>query len=77
MLVDPTLLDTALGAAKEAGFPTDRMFLFDDVEGQTTQSVRDWRRILGSEEDARAWQWRSMSAEESRTKTAVLNYSSG
>lgn len=77
MLVDPTLLDTALGAAKEAGFPIDHMFLFDDTERPNMHGIRDWRTILGSEKEAETWRWRSLSSEQARTKTAVLNYSSG
>lgn len=75
MLVDPSLLDIALLGAEKAGFPKDRIYLFDDEECQSRNGLTDWRTLLGSLEDAQPW--RRMSMEESKTRTAVLNYSSG
>lgn len=77
MLVEPALLDVALAAADRAGLPRHRMFLFSDEECKTTHGVRDWRSMLGGEEQSRNFNWPSMTAEESKKRTAVLNYSSG
>ncbi len=75
MLVDPSLLDIALQGAEKAGFPKDRIYLFNDEECQSTNGLKDWRALLGPSEETQSW--RRMSTEESKTRTAVLNYSSG
>lgn len=77
ILVDPGLLGNALKAADKVGFPHDRIFLFSDQPCGTQEGVQDWSSFLSTPEAARDWQWHRMSPEESRTKTAVLNYSSG
>merc|ERR1712014_380527 len=41
------------------------------------QGVRDWRGFISSEKEAQSWRWHRMSSRESKTRTAVLNYSSG
>ena len=77
VFVEPQFLDVVLQAAEKNGVGKERIFLFGDRELQSVQGVRDWRTILGSEEEASRYQWRRMSAQESKTTTAVLNYSSG
>ncbi|KAK3707633.1 hypothetical protein LTR37_011981 [Vermiconidia calcicola] len=77
IFAEPPFLDTVLKAADKVGLSRDRIFLFDDKPCEAQQGVQDWQRILGSEKEAERWQWRRMSPEESRTRTAVLNYSSG
>jgi len=77
MLVEPTLLDVALQAAAKVNFPKDRIFLFSDEPCEVIHGIQDWSTFLGTSEEARDWKWRTMSNEESRTRTAVLNYSSG
>lgn len=56
-LVHPTLLETAIAAAKQANVSMERLFLFSDAECSTTCGVHDWRSILASEEEAESWQW--------------------
>lgn len=77
MLVDPLLLRTALEAADKAKFPQDRIFLFSDDECSPSQGLKDWRTVLGSPEESEKWQRKSFTVEESKNRTAVLNYSSG
>lgn len=77
LLIDPTLLDVALEGAAKANFPKDRIFLFNDDPCESVQGLKDWHSILGSEEEARNWRWRSMSSDEAVSRTAVLNFSSG
>lgn len=77
VLVEPMFLDTVLKATERAGLPRDRIYLFSDKPCETQDGIRDWRTMFGSEEEAERWQWRRMSAEESKSTTAVLNYSSG
>ena len=77
MLVEPVLLKTALEAADKAKFPRDRIFLFSDDECAPIQGLKDWRTMLGSPEESEKWQWKSLNAEQSKNRTAVLNYSSG
>ncbi|KAF2084658.1 4-coumarate-CoA ligase [Saccharata proteae CBS 121410] len=77
IFVEPTLLHVLLQAASKTDFPTDRIWLFSDIECQTTNSIKDWRTMLASSADAGNWHWRHLNAEQSRTTTAVLNYSSG
>ena len=77
ILVEPTLLNTAIAAAAEAGFPRERLFLFDDQECSDTGGVRDWRTMLAGEIESENWWWRTLSHEEASRKIAVLNYSSG
>lgn len=77
VFVEPQFLDVVLQAAEKNGLSKDRIFLFSDRECNTSRGVRDWRTILGSEEEASRHQWRRMTAQESKTTTAVLNYSSG
>lgn len=76
-LVEPQFLDIVLQAAQKNKFPKERIFLFSDKPCETLKGVKDWRSILGSEQEAQNWQWHRMSPHESKTRTAVLNYSSG
>lgn len=77
ILVEPVLLDIALEAANLAKFSKDRIFLFSDEPCQPIRGIQDWSTFLGTAEEAQQWKWERMSEEESRTRTAVLNYSSG
>ncbi|TKA24593.1 hypothetical protein B0A50_06353 [Salinomyces thailandicus] len=77
VLVEPKFLDVVLKAARKSNFPLDRIYLFDDKPCEELQGVKDWRKMLGSEQEARSWQWHRMSPQESKTRTAALNYSSG
>ncbi|OQO14039.1 hypothetical protein B0A48_00915 [Cryoendolithus antarcticus] len=77
VFVEPKFLDIVLQAADKAKFPRDRIYLFDDKPLQAQNGVKDWRSMLGSEQEGQGWQWRRMSARDSKTRTAALNYSSG
>jgi acyl-CoA synthetase (AMP-forming)/AMP-acid ligase II len=77
VFVEPQFLDMVLQAAEKNGMPKERIFLFSDRSCEPLKGVKDWRSILGSEDEARSYRWRRMSAQESKTTTAVLNYSSG
>lgn len=77
MLVDPLLLEVALGAADKAKFPRNRIFLFSDDECSPIQGLKDWRTMISSAEESENWQWKSFNPEQSKNRTAVLNYSSG
>ncbi|KAF2483340.1 4-coumarate-CoA ligase [Neohortaea acidophila] len=77
LLVEPMFLDTVLQAAKKAGLARDRIYLFSDKPCQTTQGIKDWRTLFGSDDEAESWQWHGMSQQESQRTVAALNYSSG
>jgi 4-coumarate--CoA ligase len=77
MLVEPPLLKVALEAAQRINFPKDKIYLFSDSPCRQTAGIQDWSTLLPSLEDSEKWQWHKMSPQESRTRVAVLNYSSG
>lgn len=77
VLVEPKFLDVVLQAAQKHDFPRERIYLFSDEPCKEQQGVKDWSTLLGSEKEAEGWQWHRMSSQESKTRTAVLNYSSG
>ncbi|KAJ4293549.1 hypothetical protein N0V90_008832 [Kalmusia sp. IMI 367209] len=77
ILVDPSLLQTLLEAARKIRFPTDRIFLFSDKEMGAVEGIKDWRSLLPSVSQAESWKWHQMDATQSRTTVAALNYSSG
>lgn len=77
ILVEPMFLDTVLKATQRTGFPRERIYLFSDKPCNPTKGIEDWRSMLGSDREAEKWQWHRMNAIESKTTTAVLNYSSG
>lgn len=77
ILVEPPLLQTLLEAASKTQFPTDRIFLFSDKPNEPLEGIRDWRSFLISASAAESWKWDQMSADQSRSNVAALNYSSG
>lgn len=77
VFVEPQFLDIVLQAADKNGISRKRIFLLSDRVCEPLRDVQDWRTILGSENEAEKHQWHRMSAQESKTTTAVLNYSSG
>ena len=77
VLVEPKCLDVVLLAADKVGLPRERIFLFDDKPCSTVRDISDWRTMLATESEAEHWQWHRMSPQESKTRVAVLNYSSG
>jgi 4-coumarate--CoA ligase len=77
VLIHPSLLDTGLAAAKEAGVPADRLFIFSDTEQPTTKGLKDWRSIVTSEAEAERWQWDPLLGDVSTKTVAAINFSSG
>ncbi|EOD46256.1 putative 4-coumarate- ligase protein [Neofusicoccum parvum UCRNP2] len=75
ILVEPSLLSTVLSAATKTKFPLSRIYLFSDTPCPPTQSLHDWRTLLGP--PTSTWHWPPLTPTASRTTTAVLNYSSG
>lgn len=77
VLIHPTLLETGLKAAKEAGIPKSHTFLFSDVPTEPVQGLRDWRDMLGSESEGQSWQWDPLEGSASEETVACINFSSG
>lgn len=77
LLVEPPLLGVALEAASKTKFSKNMIYLFSDNQCDPVQGVRDWSAMLPSAEESQNWQWHRMDRDESRTRIAVLNYSSG
>ena len=77
MLVYPSLLDTALAAAEQAGLPVNRLFQFSDSECQMKRGVKDWQHLLASDDEADAYRWPELRGEAAIQTPATINYSSG
>lgn len=77
VLIHPSLLDTGIAAAKMAGIPSDRLYLFSETECAITKGINDWRSMLASAKDAHSWHWDSLEGEAALQTTAVVNFSSG
>ena len=77
LLAHPTLLETAIAAAEDAGLGKNQGLQFSDEPCKIAKDVTDWRTILGRAEEAETYRWKSMSEEESASTVATLNYSSG
>ncbi|OJJ43669.1 hypothetical protein ASPZODRAFT_136123 [Penicilliopsis zonata CBS 506.65] len=89
LLVHPSLLPTALAACRAVGWcpAADRVFQFADHECETSaEGVRDWRDLIGNEEQGASWKWDGMSgsgsgsddsASKASSTVATINYSSG
>jgi 4-coumarate--CoA ligase len=77
ILAHPSLAKTAVTAARKAGLPDGRVFLFSDVPNPSIEGLKDWRSLLPSEAEADAYQFPPLSEKEATTTTATVNYSSG
>ncbi len=77
VLIHPSLLETGIIAAKQAGISIDRLFIFSDSECPTTNGIKDWRSIAASEADADAWNWDTLEGEAALNTVAAINFSSG
>lgn len=77
LLVHPSLLKTAIEAAKEVGLPKDRVYQFSDTENSPSEGISDWRAMLGSESEGSSYRWPKLNAEQSKKTIATINYSSG
>lgn len=77
LLVHPSLLDTAIAAARKTNLPLNRLFQFNDSLSPASQGVQDWFSILGSDDAANSYQWPKLNPDEAKTTIATINYSSG
>jgi 4-coumarate--CoA ligase len=77
ILAHPSLAPTAVAAARKAGLPNGRIFLFSDSTNNPTKDCRDWSSFLPSTAEADAYSFPELSAREATTTTATVNYSSG
>lgn len=77
ILAHPSLAQNAVAAARKAGLPDGRIFLFSDVPNTSTAGCRDWTELLASASEADAYQFPHLSSQEAITTTATVNYSSG
>ena len=78
VLIHPSLLETGLAAAKQAGISLDRVFQFSDQEVKPSkEGVRDWRTMTASESDAKSWQWDDLQGKPATETIAAINFSSG
>ncbi|KAB8346207.1 hypothetical protein FH972_023252 [Carpinus fangiana] len=81
LITHPSQLDVALDAAKEAGLPKDRVFVWDDgydtydEKGKGKGGCKHWSSLLGSIEEANQFKWKD--SRSMLNDTIVLNYSSG
>ena len=76
-------LDVALEAAKEANFPLESVYSFDNgyatLSGQSpgSQGIQRWSTLLASPITASTFAWPTYATFADMQTTAVLNYSSG
>ncbi|PSN65025.1 acetyl-CoA synthetase-like protein [Corynespora cassiicola Philippines] len=77
ILAHPTLASTAAEAARQAGLPNGRVFLFSDHPNAPTAGCQDWRSMLPPPSSASTYTFPPLSASESTTTVATVNYSSG
>lgn len=77
IFVHPSLLETAILAAEKSGIRRDRLFQFNDSPSPESKGVKDWFSILGSDAQAKAYQWPQLSPEQAKKTIATINYSSG
>ncbi|KAH7166466.1 AMP-binding enzyme [Dactylonectria macrodidyma] len=79
LIVAPQLVKTAVEAAKLAGLPANKVFLFDDAgqaDADTTRhGVRKWEDLIAGDAEATAFDW--VEPKDPRSTTCCLNYSSG
>ncbi|PGH11413.1 hypothetical protein AJ79_04914 [Helicocarpus griseus UAMH5409] len=77
VLVHPSLVGTAIKAAKQINFPRNRLYLFSDHRNNAVHGIKDWRSLTGSFEQGERYTWHRMNEKEAETTLATLNYSSG
>lgn len=77
VLVHPSALPTATAAAKKAGLPLERLYLFAGQPCKPINGVPDWTTLLATEESSRDWRWDPLTGDKSLTAVAVINFSSG
>ncbi|KAF1810743.1 acetyl-CoA synthetase-like protein [Eremomyces bilateralis CBS 781.70] len=73
----PSVASITVEGAVLAGLPRESVYLFSQRPTESFDGMKDWRAILGSEQEADAYQFRPMTPSESTTTVATVNYSSG
>ena len=77
ILAHPTMVQTAVAAASQAGLSKKHIFQFSDEENPSLQGVKDWRHLIGTPAEAEQYSWNKLSPHESENTVATINYSSG
>ncbi|KAL5340908.1 hypothetical protein BJX70DRAFT_406651 [Aspergillus crustosus] len=79
IFVHPSLVGTAIKAARRVGLPTRSIFQFSDDEEvcEAVDGVRDWRTMIGTKEEGETWKWDDMVGDSAVSAMATINYSSG
>lgn len=77
ILAHPTMVETALAAAAKAGVPSSRIFQFSDSFSSPIQGVKDWTTVVATVDEGERYVWNKLTAVQSRTTVATINYSSG
>jgi 4-coumarate--CoA ligase len=74
-------LETGIEAARLAGLPREKVYVFDsgvyDNTGRAMEGCPYWGDLLASPEEGEKFTWDELSTPELADKTLVLNYSSG
>ncbi|EME77268.1 uncharacterized protein MYCFIDRAFT_42475 [Pseudocercospora fijiensis CIRAD86] len=78
ILAHPSVVERDLEAAKKAG-TNPKIFQFSDDEAplKEIKAAKDWRHMLGSEQEAQSYHWPELSPDESVNTIATINFSSG
>jgi acyl-CoA synthetase (AMP-forming)/AMP-acid ligase II len=78
VLIHPSMLETGVAAAKQAGVPLDRTFQFSDRPTKTSpEGIKDWRSMVASEKESESWMWDPLEGEASVNTVCAINFSSG
>ncbi|KFY17770.1 hypothetical protein V491_04936 [Pseudogymnoascus sp. VKM F-3775] len=77
ILVHPDILPLVVEAVTKTGLSNSKIFQFSDVVCTPVLGIPDWRLLLGAECGVDEYVWPSFTPEESLTKVATINYSSG
>ncbi|OAX79508.1 hypothetical protein ACJ72_06170 [Emergomyces africanus] len=78
ILVHPSLVNTAIAAAKEANISRDRLFQFSETVNPIKNGVKDWSNgLLTSVQESHSYQWPEFHGDEAAKTIATINYSSG
>ena len=77
VLVHPDFVPLVVEAVAKIGLSNSKIFQFSDVECTPVLGIPDWRVLLHSECGVNEYAWPSFTPEESLTKVATINYSSG
>ncbi|OJD10979.1 hypothetical protein ACJ73_09643 [Blastomyces percursus] len=78
ILVHPSLVDSALAAAKQADISPDRLFQFSENVNSNKNGVRDWNNgLLATMQESHSYQWPELTGDEAAKTVATINYSSG